>query len=180
MSSAVPSLSPISLSSPTSPPPPSTTDELAEMKEVFACFDKDSSGTVTTAELGLVLKSMNKNFNEEELKRIVSKFDSNGDGLIDFDEFYLMMTKHEKQEKGNKEKEKEKVDELAQAFAVFDKDGDGNITAKELEIVMKALGEHIDRETIDLMIESVDTDKNGFIDIHEFKRMMNDGPIDFS
>lgn len=29
------------------------------------------------------------------------------------------------------------VDELKQAFDVFDKDGDGSISAKELEIVMK-------------------------------------------
>ena len=81
------------------------------MKEVFACFDKDSSGSVTTAELGLVLKSMNKNYNDAELKRIVGKFDANGDGQIDFDEFLQMMTRHDKKE----------VDELKQAFEVFDK-----------------------------------------------------------
>ena len=139
------------------------------MKEVFACFDKDSSGSVTTAELGLVLRSMNKNFNDAELKRIVSKFDVNGDGQIDFDEFLAMMTGHEKKE----------VDELKQAFDVFDKDGDGTISGKELEVVMKALGEHIDRDTIDLMIESVDTDANGYIDFEEFRRMMKDGPVEF-
>jgi len=49
-----------------------------EMKEVFACFDKDSSGAVTTAELALVLKSMNKNYTEAELKKIIGKFDVNG------------------------------------------------------------------------------------------------------
>jgi calmodulin len=145
-------------------------DEISEMKEVFACFDKDSSGTVTTQELGLVLKSMNKNFSEDELKKIVSKFDFNGDGQIDFDEFFALMTRHEKKE----------VDELKQAFNVFDKDSDGTITSKELEIVMKALGEPIDRETIDLMIESVDTDKNGSIDFDEFKKMMKDGPSDLA
>lgn len=48
------------------------------MKEVFACFDKDSSGAVTTAELALVLKSMNKNYTEAELKKIIGKFDVNG------------------------------------------------------------------------------------------------------
>jgi len=68
------------------------------MKEVFACFDKDSSGSVTTAELGHVLKSMNKHYNDVELKRIVGKFDVNGDGQIDFDEFLMMMTKTEKKE----------------------------------------------------------------------------------
>jgi len=150
--------------------PSASAEEVAEMKEVFATFDRDSSGTVTTAELGLVLKSMSKNFSDDDLKKIVSRFDVNGDGQIDFDEFFAMMTKHEKKE----------VDELKQAFDVFDKDGDGNITAKELEIVMKALGEQIDRETINLMIESVDMDKNGFIDFEEFKRMMKDGPVDFA
>ena len=55
------------------------------MKEVFACFDKDSSGAVTTAELALVLKSMNKHYTEAELQRVIGKFDVNGDGEIDFD-----------------------------------------------------------------------------------------------
>jgi len=156
-------------SRPSTPPQAASLEEVAEMKEVFACFDKDSSGSVTTAELGHVLKSMNKNYNDSELKRIVGKFDVNGDGQIDFDEFLTMMTKTEKKE----------ADELKQAFDVFDKDGDGTISGKELEIVMKALGEHIDRETIDLMIESVDTDKNGYIDFEEFRRMMKDGPVEF-
>lgn len=133
---------------------------------------------------------------------------SPGDGEIDFDEFQSMMKKHAVKE----------VDELKQAFDVFDKDGDGSISAKELEIVMKgqwmawrcgecalhvqpskmarcvscsigfsswthrcrssvsALGEPIDRQTIDLMIESVDIDKSGFIDFNEFRQMMREGP----
>ena len=123
-------------------------------------------GKVTTSELGLVLRSMNKNFSEDQLKKIVGRFDVNGDGQIDFDEFFAMMTRYERKE----------VDELRAAFNVFDRDGDGTISAKELEMIMKALGENIDRETIDLMIESVDTDKNGFIDFNEFKQMMKDGP----
>jgi len=84
--------------------------------------------------------------------------------------FFALMTTRTK---------KDNVDELKAAFNVFDKDGDGTITAKEIEVVMKALGESVDRETIDLMIESVDTDKNGCIDFEEFKKMMKDGPIDF-
>jgi len=154
---------------PRSRPGAASPEEVAEMKEVFACFDKDSSGSVTTAELGLVLKTMNKHFSDAELKRIVREFDRNGDGQIDFDEFLAMMNTHDRQG----------VDELKQAFDVFDKDGDGVISAKELEVAMKALGENIDRSTIDLMIESVDTDKSGFIDFEEFKRMMRDGPVEF-
>lgn len=57
--------------------------------------------------------------------------------------------------------EVKEADELKQAFDVFDKDGDGTISAKELEIVMRALGEPVDRQTLDLMIESVDTVRTG-------------------
>jgi Ca2+-binding EF-hand superfamily protein len=60
------------------PPSTASNEEVEEMREVFACFDKDSSGAVTTAELALVLKSMNKNYTEAELKKIISKFDVNG------------------------------------------------------------------------------------------------------
>jgi len=141
-----------------------------DYREVFKAFDKDSDGTITAKELGIVLKSMNQNFTETQLKKIVSKFDKNGDGLIDFSEFMEMMTRHERKE----------VDELKEAFAVFDKNGDGSISAKELEIVMKALGEEIDRETIELMIKSVDVNGDGDISFDEFRKMMKDGPLELA
>jgi len=144
-------------------------EEILELREAFAVFDKDGGGTISRQELGAVLRAFDKNFSDDQLKKIVSKFDVDGDGQIDFAEFLAMMTKQERKD----------VDELREAFAVFDKDGDGTISANELEIVMKAIGENIDRETINLMIESVDTDKNAYIDFEEFRKMMKDGPSDF-
>ena len=41
------------------------------------------------------------------------------------------------------------VDELKQAFDVFDKDGDGSISAKELEIVMKGQTTRMTRDGVD-------------------------------
>ena len=36
----------------------------------------------------------------------------------------------------------EQISEFREAFALFDKDGDGNVTAKELGIVMRSLGQN--------------------------------------
>jgi len=72
--------------------------------------------------------------------------------------------------------DQKEVDELKEAFAVFDKDGSGSITAEELMAIMTALGEKIDKKTIELMIKSVDTDGDGTIGFSEFKKMMADGP----
>jgi len=47
---------------------------------------------------------------------------------------------------------------LEEAFRLFDKDGDGNITSTELQSVMNSLGQPVDiRQAFD-MIMSVDKD----------------------
>ncbi len=127
-----------------------------------------SDGTITISELGIVLKSLKKNFNEKQLKEIINKVDKNGDGQIDFEEFLKMMS--------DRVASRNRDFELKEAFNVFDQDSDGYITSVELSTVMRTLGEQIDKETIDLMIEGVDRDDDGEIDFNEFKMMMAEGP----
>lgn len=50
--------------------------------------------------------------------------------------------------------------ELKEAFALFDKDGDGRITANELESVMKSMGETPTPKELRQIIHDVDTDGN--------------------
>jgi calmodulin len=95
-------------------------------------------------------------------------FYSLGDGQIDFEEFLKMMS--------NRVGTRNRDYELKEAFNVFDQDGDGYISVKELTTVMETLGEQIDKETIELMIEAVDNDGDNEIDFKEFKMMMAEGP----
>lgn len=60
---------------------------------------------------------------------------------------------------------------------MFDKDGDGTITAVELQSTLAAYGQVVDKDEIDLMISTVDLDGNGCIDYQEFKKMMQDSPV---
>ena len=71
-----------------------------------------------------------------------------GNGTIDFPEFLKMMEK--------KMKESDPKEELREAFRVFDKDGDGFISAAELRHVMTNLGEKLTDEEVDEMIEWAD------------------------
>ena len=66
----------------------------------------------------------------------------------------------------------EKVLQLKEAFNLFDRDGDGVITTKELGTVMKSLGQNLEEEELSDMINEVDGDGNGTIDFHEFIVMM--------
>jgi Ca2+-binding EF-hand superfamily protein len=48
--------------------------------------------------------------------------------------------------------------DLRDAFKVFDIDGDGIITARELKLIMNTLGQSVSEDDIDEMIKEADTD----------------------
>jgi len=62
--------------------------------------------------------------------------------------------------------------EFKEAFALFDKNGDGSISRDELKVVLDALGTNTTEENLDRLILEVDKDGNGEIDIEEFMLMM--------
>ena len=54
--------------------------------------------------------------------------------------------------------------ELRAAFEVFDRDGNGTISADELRHLMKSIGEDLTDQDIDEMIKEADKDGDGNID----------------
>jgi len=66
----------------------------------------------------------------------------------------------------------EQVAEFKEAFAIFDKDGDGTVTSSEIKEVMKSLGQNPTDKELKEMIEEVDEDGNGTIEFDEFIVMM--------
>ena len=63
-------------------------------------------------------------------------------------------------------------EEIKEAFRVFDKDGNGYISASELRHVMTNLGEKLTDEEVDEMIREADIDGDGQINYEEFVKMM--------
>lgn len=141
-----------------------TEEQIAEFKEAFQIFDKDGDGSITTKELGTVMRSLGQNPTEEELKNMIREVDADGSGTIDFKEFLGLMAR--------KMKETDTEEELIEAFKVFDRDGNGLISAHELRFVMTTAGEQLSDEDIDEMIRDADLDGDGYIDYEEFVRLM--------
>ncbi|XP_048574485.1 calmodulin-like protein 5 [Triticum urartu] len=67
----------------------------------------------------------------------------------------------------------EQMSEFREAFAFFDKDGDGCITAEELSTVILSLGQTPTPEELRDMVRDVDADGNGTIEFAEFLALMS-------
>ena len=55
------------------------------------CFS--ASGTITTRELGTVMRSLGQNPTEAELQDMINEVDADGNGTIDFPEFLALMAR---------------------------------------------------------------------------------------
>ncbi|TAQ91411.1 hypothetical protein B7494_g251 [Chlorociboria aeruginascens] len=68
-----------------------------------------------------------------------------------------------------------------EVFALFDSDGDGEISKAELGAILKSLGLDVSDVEINDMVNEVDIDNSGSIDLEEFIKMMTieTKPVDF-
>eukprot|EP00611_Tribonema_gayanum_P009293 TRINITY_DN19079_c0_g1_i2.p1 TRINITY_DN19079_c0_g1~~TRINITY_DN19079_c0_g1_i2.p1 ORF type:complete len:140 (+),score=28.17 TRINITY_DN19079_c0_g1_i2:152-571(+) len=66
----------------------------------------------------------------------------------------------------------EEIEEIREAFNLFDTDGSGSIDPKELKAAMQSLGFEAKNQTIYQMIADIDKDSSGAIDFEEFLDMM--------
>lgn len=157
-----------------------TTSNKIELKNVFATFDKNHDGFITKKELEESLKSIGISATEKDVVDMVENIDTNGDGLIDFDEFCkLFDPKSSRDEEEEEEEEEEReIGDWKEAFDVFDGNRDGVITVEELGLVLSSLGftEGNKLEYCKEMIRKVDIDGDGMVNFVEFKKMMKTGP----
>ncbi|KAI3431220.1 uncharacterized protein J3R85_007954 [Psidium guajava] len=138
--------------------------QIEELEQVFKKFDANGDGKISASELGSIMSSLGHPETEEELTKMICEVDSDGDGFIDFDEFVELNTMGVDPD--------EAMENLRDAFSVYDIDGNGSITAEELHKVLRSLGEESSLAECRRMIGGVDSDGDGMISFEEFKVMM--------
>jgi Ca2+-binding EF-hand superfamily protein len=113
--------------------------------------------------LDVVLRALNLNPTESELKEMINEIDPTQTGFINLDSVYLIAER--------KMKDTDTLEELVEALKCFDGDKDGKITVTDFRYAMTALGEELDEEMVDDMIKEADNDNDGLIDIIEFAKI---------
>ena len=53
-------------------------EEVAEFREAFGLFDKNGDGTISSSELGTIMRSLGQNPTESELQDMINEVDVDG------------------------------------------------------------------------------------------------------
>ncbi|CAN8313317.1 unnamed protein product [Cochlearia groenlandica] len=142
--------------------------EIRELEAVFKKFDVNGDGKISSKEIGSIMASLGHEVPEEVLQKAITEIDRKGDGYINFEEFVELNTKGMDQN--------DVLENLKDAFSVYDIDGNGSISAEELHEVLRSLGEdECSVAECRKMIGGVDKNGDGTIDFEEFKTMMTIG-----
>ncbi|KDP28741.1 hypothetical protein JCGZ_14512 [Jatropha curcas] len=134
-----------------------------QFKQVFNLIDANGDGKISSYDLIELLLCLgcDKSKAKAEAEGMVKELDRNGDGFVDFDEFFYILNNYDEE------------DYLMDAFMIFDADKNGLISAKELQKVLSRLGfEKCSLKECRIMIKGVDKDGDGFVDFEEFRSMM--------
>ncbi|XP_052769116.1 calmodulin-A-like isoform X2 [Mya arenaria] len=140
-------------------------EEVQEYREAFNIFDRDGSGAISIKELEIAMRSLGQNPNEEELERMIKEVDKDGNQELDFEEFCELMSKTKKDVTSYKA--------IEEAFKVFDKDGKGSIPREYFRHIMTTMGERLNDDEVDEMLDEADADGDGEINIQEFTAMIS-------
>ena len=141
-----------------------TPEQKLEIKEAFDLFDSEGTGTIDVNDLKVALRALGFEPKKEDIKRMISELDVEGNGVIEFSQFLDLMT--------TKMAERDPREEMLKAFRLFDEDESGRISFKNLKRVAKELGENMSDDEIQEMIDEADRNGEGEINEDDFVRIM--------
>ena len=139
-------------------------EQIADFKEAFSLFDKDGDGIIKIAELALLIRSLNQNPTNSEIKEMINEIDPEQTGILDFPEFISLMAR--------RIKDLNPEEELREAFQVLDRDKLGFISSTELKHLVSKWGEAFTEEEAEQMIKEADTEGIGQIRYEDFIKLL--------
>ncbi|KAG8802236.1 Calcium-binding component of the spindle pole body (SPB) half-bridge [Serendipita sp. 398] len=67
-------------------------DPAEEIRRAFQLFDDDNTGKISKKNLKRVVRELNETLDDDELQAMIDEFDLDGDGEINEQEFFAIMT----------------------------------------------------------------------------------------
>ncbi|KAL5271542.1 hypothetical protein ACHWQZ_G001983 [Mnemiopsis leidyi] len=127
-------------------------------RQIFDMYDKNGDNVINVEELRGILEILGYSPTPDEVKTILERFDQDNSGTIDFDEYLVLIQHWIEQDE----------EQIYEAFKVFDRDGDGFVSAQELKRALTQYGEQFTEDEANEFFNMMDTDGDGVINYEEF------------
>ena len=141
-----------------------TDEHLEELREAFNLFDTDRRGAIDARELKAAMRALGFDIKKEQVRKMMADIGKDPNSTIAFEDFCELLASR-MSEKGTRE-------EVMKVFKLFDDDGSGKVTFRDLKRVSQELGETLTDEDLQEMIDEADRDGDGMLCFDEFYRVM--------
>uniref|UniRef100_A0A336LA48 CSON005862 protein n=1 Tax=Culicoides sonorensis TaxID=179676 RepID=A0A336LA48_CULSO len=144
--------------------------QIALLQNAFNAFDQEKKGCIDTTMVGTILSMLGHQLDDAMLKEIIDEVDADGSGELEFEEFVTLAARFMVEEDAEA-----MLQELKEAFRLYDKEGNGYITTGVLREILRELDDQLTNDDLDMMIEEIDSDGSGTVDFDEFMEVMTGG-----
>ncbi|GAA5951140.1 hypothetical protein JCM8115_005065 [Rhodotorula mucilaginosa] len=145
-------------------------DQQQEIREAFELFDLDKDQKIDYHEFKVALRALGFDLKKAEVLKLMREHnhDDGGSGSLTIglggfasiaEQLILA---------------RDPLDEIRRAFKLFDTEGTGRISLRDLKKVARELGENLEEDELKAMIEEFDLDMDGAISEQEFIKIMSD------
>ncbi|XP_013109878.1 troponin C isoform X1 [Stomoxys calcitrans] len=145
-------------------------EQIVLLRNAFNAFDPEKNGYINTQMVGTILSMLGHQLDDATLAEIIAEVDEDGSGQIEFEEFTTLAARFLVEEDAEA-----MMQELKEAFRLYDKEGNGYITTGVLREILRELDDKLTNEDLDMMIEEIDSDGSGTVDFDEFMEVMTGG-----
>lgn len=144
--------------------PEPSEEQMNDMKDAFSLFDPKGTGLMDVKDLKFAIRALGFEPKKEEVKKLIAEIDKQKTGNVSFEDFLSFMS--------SRMAEKDINEEIMKAFQLFDEDGTGKISFKNLKNIARQLSENLTDEELQEMIDEADRDGDGEVNQEEFLRIM--------
>ena len=131
------------------------------MKEILDLYDPDNEGFINSADTSKILQAMGRTLEEDDEQNFLQAADPEDTGKISKENFLATVEALFSLSKDN-------VNELVEAFKIFDINNTGKISVQNFKKILVKIGQAFSEEEADDVIKYINVDKKGNIDYADF------------
>ena len=131
------------------------------MKEILDLFDPNNEGFINSKDTSKILQAMGRTLEEEDEQNFLQAADPDNTGKITKDNFLATV-------EALFSLSKDDVNDLLEAFKIFDINNTGKISVKDFKKILVKIGQAFSEEEADDIIKYINVDKEGNIDYADF------------